>query len=126
VILRYAPAIAGIVEGSSIPSDAAEDPAMFWTILLMDLGIFVPLAVWAGVALRRGQAWALAALFGAAAWFLLVTTAVVAMSITMLINDDPHAAAGDVIIFGLVELLVIMYVARLYRSPKVTGRAGAV
>jgi hypothetical protein len=37
------------------------------------------------------------------------------MAATMLVNGDPHSAAGQVIIFGLTELLVIAYVARLYR-----------
>jgi hypothetical protein len=115
VVMRYAPAFAGMLEGSPVPADAVDDPAMFWTILLMDLGIFVPLALAAGVALRRGQAWAQTALFAAAGWFLLVTTAVTAMAATMLVNGDPHSAAGQVIIFGLTELLVIAYVARLYR-----------
>jgi hypothetical protein len=114
VVLRYAPAIAGTVTGLPIPADAVDDPAMFWTIVLMDLGIFVPVALAAGVALRRGEAWAQVALGAAAGWFLLVTTAVTAMSITMLVNDDPNAAAGQVVIFAVTELLVIAYVSRLF------------
>jgi hypothetical protein len=88
---------------------------MFWTIVLMDLGIFVPLSLAAGVALRRGRTWAPGSLYAAAGWFLLVTTAVAAMAITMLVNDDPHAAPGQVVIFAVTELLVIAYVTVLYR-----------
>jgi hypothetical protein len=39
VILRYVPVFAGVVTGDPIPADAIKDPAMFWTIVLMDLGI---------------------------------------------------------------------------------------
>jgi hypothetical protein len=115
VILRYAPALGGVVAGDPIPPDAVGDPAMFWTIVLMDLGIFVPLSLAAGVALRRGRTWAPGSLYAAAGWFLLVTTAVAAMAITMLVNDDPHAAPGQVVIFAITELLVIAYVTVLYR-----------
>ena len=115
VIVRYAPAFSGVVGGAPIPTDAVEDPAMFWTIVLMDLGIFVPLALAAGVALRRGRTWAQGALYAAAGWFLLVTTAVTAMAVTMLVNDDPHAAPAQVVMFAVTELVVIAYVTRLYR-----------
>jgi hypothetical protein len=115
VILRYAPALGGVVAGDPIPPDAVGDPAMFWTIVLMDLGIFVPLSLAAGVGLHRGRMWAPGALYAAAGWFLLVTTAVAAMAITMLVNDDPHAAAGQVVMFAVTELLVIAYVTVLYR-----------
>jgi hypothetical protein len=37
------------------------------------------------------------------------------MAITMLVNDDPHAAAGQVVMFAVAELLVIAYVTVLYR-----------
>ena len=91
VILRYVPVFAGVVTGDPIPADAIKDPAMFWTIVLMDLGIFVPIALAAGVAIRRGRSWAQGALYAVAGWFLLVTTAVAAMAITLFVNDDPHA-----------------------------------
>jgi hypothetical protein len=115
VLLRYVPVFAGVFTGDSIPADAVQDPAMFWTIVLMDLGIFVPLVLAAGVALRRGRTWAQGVLYAAAGWFLLVTTAVLAMALTMLLNDDPHAAPGQVVTFAVTELAVIGYIMLLYR-----------
>ena len=93
---------------------------MFGTIVLMDLGIFVPIALAAGVALRRGRTWAQGALYAAAGWCLLVTTAVTAMAITMLVNYDPHAAPALVVLFAVTELVVIAYVTRLYRPLRRT------
>jgi Ca2+/H+ antiporter len=46
---------------------------------------------------------------------VLVTTAVAAMAITMLVNDDPHAASAQVVLFAVSELVVIGYVVLLYR-----------
>jgi hypothetical protein len=116
VLLRYAPAVPGTVANDAIPAESVQDPAMFWTIVLMDLGIFVPVALTAGVALLRdGAAWARRLLFVATGWFVLVTTAVTAMAITMVVNDDPHAAPGQMLVFVVTVLLVIGYGARLYR-----------
>lgn len=114
VILRYLPAIPAALDGDPIPDESLQDPSMFWTIVLMDLGIFVPLALAAGVGLLRGAAWAGRVLYGAVGWFVLVTVAVAAMSLSMVANDDPNAAVAQLVLFAATALVVVTYAAWLY------------
>lgn len=41
VLLRYLPGIVGSLSGEPIPADAREEPAMYWTIVLLDLALWV-------------------------------------------------------------------------------------
>jgi hypothetical protein len=53
-VSRYLPAVAGILTGAPIPEEFADDPTMYWSILLLDLGVVVPVTVAAGASLLRG------------------------------------------------------------------------
>jgi hypothetical protein len=94
--VRYVPALADAM--SSHPNDAGylAGPGFFWTIALLDLGVFLPLIVAACVGIRRGARWAPRALFTVVGWLGLVGPAVAAMSIAMEVNGDPNASAGGV------------------------------
>jgi hypothetical protein len=123
VVLRYLPAVPGSAEGALIPEGSRADPAMFWTIFLMDVGVFVPLVVAAGVAHRRGAGWAARALPVVVGWFALVTLVVLAMSVVMVLDGDPYAGPGLVALFAVTAVVVVAYVARL---SVVTFARGAV
>ena len=82
---------------------------MYWLIFLMDLGLFVPVAVVVMVGLRRGARWAMAALAGLIGWYLLVTVAVGSMSIVMVVNDDEFAATGQIALFAVMSLVLSAY-----------------
>ncbi len=116
VLLRYLPGLAGSLGEQALPAEIAADPAMYWLIVLMDLGIFVPLAGGAGWAVLRGSVAAWHVLRGAVAWFALTTIAVACMSATMLVNDDPNAAAAQLGLFVAVGAAVIGYAAWLHRN----------
>ena len=73
VTSRWAGAIAGTLAGDTVPA-AAEDVTMYWSILLLDLGIVVPVAVATGIGLLLGHSWATKALYGVVGWFALVPT----------------------------------------------------
>ena len=116
ILLRYLPALGGSVRQTPLPPDAQSDPAMFWTILLLDLGIVVPVAVAAGITLRaNGSPWATKAGYATVGWFAQVGTAVATMGAVMLIRGDQYASALTTLVFALVALAAIAAAVWLYR-----------
>jgi len=71
-----------------------EHPTAFWLIASLDLGVVVPLAVAAAVALLRRRRWATRAYYGVIGGFTLVPGSVASMAITMVVRDDPAAQPG--------------------------------
>ena len=109
VVLRYTAGLAATVTEDPLPQELQGDLAMYWLIFLMDLGLFVPVAVVVMVGLWRGARWAMAALAGLVGWYLLVTVAVGAMSIAMAVNDDEFAASGQIALFAVMTLVLLAY-----------------
>jgi hypothetical protein len=124
VVLRYVPGLLGAFAGEPLTAEQAQDPAMFWTIFLMDLGVFVPVAIGAGVGLLRGQARAQRVLYVAVGWFVLVTLAVTAMAGVMLAGGDPFATVGQTALFAGTAVVVVCYAVVLF-GPVLFGPAVA-
>jgi hypothetical protein len=125
VASRYVPGLIEGAGGEPIPPDALEQPTMFWSIFWMDLAIVVPITIATGVALLRGTSWAHKALYAIIGWFALVPPSVAAMSIVMLVNDDPNASVADTLVLSMVTLvfaaIAVPLYARLFRaSPSPT------
>lgn len=116
VVLRYLPIVPAARAGEPLPDEALADPAMYWTIVVMDLGVFVPVAVATAVALRRGRPWAHRAWYTLTGWFVLTTVSVLGMSIAMIANDDPYAAPAQVALFAVTAVAVTAYAARVYQT----------
>jgi hypothetical protein len=114
VVLRYVPVLVGSATEQTLPAEYAESPGFFWTIGLMDLGLFVPAAVATAVGLFRGAGWAAKSAYAISAWFLLVTLAVTAMGIAMVANNDPFASNGQVAMFVVLSGVVLAYSAWLF------------
>lgn len=111
VVSRYLPAFAGSVTEEPLPGEFADDPAMFWTIVLLDIGVVVPAAVVTAVALFQRRPGAAKALYALTGWFTLVPVSVAAMAIVMLINDDPHKSTASAVIFAVAATLVTLFAA---------------
>ena len=58
VLSAFFASLMGSVTGEPLPSAAAADPAMYWLIVLLDLGVYVPVATLVGVGLWRRRPWA--------------------------------------------------------------------
>lgn len=101
VVSRYIPMLAGSASGEPLPSEFAQDPAMYWTIVLLDLGVVVPSAIATSVALLLGARSASKALYALIGWFVLVPISVAAMSIVMLVNDDPNKSPGTAVLLAV-------------------------
>lgn len=105
VIFRYLPALAGSLGEEDLTDEFAQDPAMFWTIFLLDLGVIVPAAVATAIATFRRAAVASKAIYVLLGWFTLVPISVASMSIVMLINDDPNKSVGSMVMFSIAAVL---------------------
>lgn len=105
--VRYLPALADWM--STEPKDAGylAGPTFSWTIVLLDLGVFLPATVAACVGISRGAKWAPKALYLVAGWFGLVGVAVAAMAIAMRVNDDPNASAGNTVFMTVLGLAFV-------------------
>jgi hypothetical protein len=103
--VRYVPALVDAM-GSGLQDDGyLAGPSFFWTIALLDLGVFLPGTVAACVGLAQGTAWAHKALYTVVGWFALVGPAVAAMAITMYVNGDPNASGSGVVIMSILGLV---------------------
>lgn len=101
---RYLPALADTM--SSSPSDKGylAGPTFFWTIAMLDLGVFLPATVITCVGLARPTAWASKALYTIVGWFGLVGVAVASMAIAMYVNGDPNASGVSAIFMTMLGL----------------------
>ncbi|MBM7515675.1 hypothetical protein [Nocardioides nitrophenolicus] len=104
VVARYLPLLAGSVTSSPIPAEYAEAPSFYWSIVLLDLGAVVPLAVAAAVAVGRDHPAAAAAWFAVVSWFALVPASVAAMAAAMILRDDPQASVATLVITTAASL----------------------
>jgi hypothetical protein len=122
VVLRYAGAIAGTFDSTPIPSEFSASRTFYWSIFLLDLGLVVPATIVGAVALRRGTALGGRALIAAAGWFSLVPPSVAAMAVMMLVNDDPHASVGTVVLLSVASVVMAGLAWVVYR-PLLAQRA---
>ncbi len=101
IVSRYLP----VILGGPLPSEFAGARTFFWSIFLLDLGVVVPATLVAGIALLHGARLAHPALYALMGWYALVPPSVGAMSATMVVNHDPHAAPAQAVILGLVAII---------------------
>ena len=119
VLARYLPGLVGSITNEPLPAELATDPAMYWLIVLLDLGVYLPATTLAAVGLLKGLEWATLLHRGLVTWFLLTTVAVGTMAATMQINDDPNASASQLALFIIVGIAIIGYAAAILR-PTIT------
>lgn len=115
VSLQYLSAVRGVLTGASLSAEFIDDPSMYWSIFLLDLGIVVPVTIAASAGLVTGATWARKALYCIAGWYTLVPISVSAMGIAMLLNGDPNAAVARVVVLSVAALLFSSFAVWLYR-----------
>jgi len=102
IVTRYLP----VISGGAMPPEFAEARTFFWSIFLLDLGVVVPATVVAGIGLLRRERAAQTALYALMGWYALVPPSVAAMSLAMVVNDDPHAVPGQAVMFSVVAVVL--------------------
>lgn len=118
--VRYVPELVDVMGGAPESEAYAQGPIFFWSIALLDLGVFLPATVLACVGLVRGAPWAQKALAAVVGWFGLVGPAVAAMAIAMAVNDDPLSSDGSVV-FMVVLGAVFAALATVLLWPLLRG-----
>ncbi len=71
--------------------------------------VALALAAFVARGLRLGRSWAEPAFLGLLTWYALVTVAVLAMAVTLVVNDDRYASTGQLILFMVVAAIVVPY-----------------
>lgn len=102
--VRYVPAL--VDAASDPPGDAGylAGPTFFWTIALLDLGVFLPATAAACWGLAHGAAWRSRALYLVTGWFGLIGPAVAAMGVALYARDDPAASLGGTVFLCVLGL----------------------
>lgn len=121
--LRYLPILAPLVTGGAPGAEFRENPTSFLLIATLDLGVFLPLGVAAGLALRRDRGWARKGLHLVLGWFALVALAVAAMAVMMWRRGEPAMSQGQMTVFCVAAAVLVALEARLV-WPLVRGSGG--
>lgn len=116
VTLRYLRLLAGTVTGAAIPEEFASEPAFYWSIVLLDLGLVVPATVAAAVTVHRGSRVALPATYAVVGWFALVPPSVAAMAAVMLWREDPYASVPTTVLLVVVAVVTSVVAARMFAA----------
>jgi hypothetical protein len=110
ILSRYLP----ILAGGSLPPEFDQARTFFWSIFFLDLGVVAPATLLAGIGLLRGAHPAHTALFALMAWYALVPPSVAAMGTAMVVNNDPHAAAGQAILLSVAAVTFVGLAAWIF------------
>lgn len=104
VLSRYLPLLVGAAGHEPIAAEFREARTFYWSIVLLDLGVVVPLTVAAAVALLRGSDPGRRAVYGVLGWFALVPPSVAAMAAVMVVRDDPHASVPTLALLSVATV----------------------
>jgi hypothetical protein len=131
VLLRYLPLVVGAFSGAAIPEEFAQAPAFYWSIVLLDLGLVVPMTLVAAGATWRGSGLALPATYAVVGWFALVPPSVAAMAVVMLVRDDTYASVPTTLLLVAVAAATSVVAFRMFRvllgapaGPKAPAKSG--
>lgn len=109
VVSRYVPALIDSWNDRRLAGEHVREPAMYWSVVLLDLGVVVPVTVAAAGALWRSARDATKLLYGVVGCFALVPPSVAAMGITEIVNSDPEASVSRTVCLGLAALVFALY-----------------
>jgi hypothetical protein len=113
--LRYFPMLLDAVSGKGLTAEAREGLTMFWSIVLLDLGIVLPATIATAIGVLVGAAWGRKAMHALVGWWAFVPASVAAMAVVMVANDDPHASVGQTVVFLVGAALFTAFALRVYR-----------
>lgn len=114
VLLRYVPTFTGALTGEPIAAEFRDARTFFWSIVLLDLGVVVPVTAAAAVALFRGTGAGQRAVYGVVGWFALVPASVAAMAAVMLVRDDPHASPSTLVLLTVATVVFVAFAGSVF------------
>lgn len=116
VLLRYLPVFVGASGSRPIAEEFDEARTFFWSIVLLDLGLVVPGAVTAGLALLRGTPSGDRAVYAVLGWFALVPPSVASMALVMVARDDPFGSVSTAVLLTAVSIVCMAAAAAVFHS----------
>jgi hypothetical protein len=119
--LSYLASLPQIVLGGTIPETYVEDPTVYWSIFLLDLGFLLPITIAISVGLLQDRRFAEKALYGTAGWYVLVVGSVASMFVVMFLNGDPNMNMAPVLVLLAIELAVVAFTGWIWH-PLVVHR----
>lgn len=107
----------GLIDAWADQPTSAEylaDPAVFWLVKFMDLGIVVPGIVMAGIGMLSARPWVVKLEYAAVGWAALLGSSVAGMAIVMQITGDPAASVANTVAFGSFAAIALAMAAVVY------------
>lgn len=98
------------------------DPAVFWLVKFMDLGIVVPALVLAGFGILRNRPWVAKISYAGVGWAALLGASVAGMAIVMQVTGDPAATLANAVAFGGFAAVAVVMAVVVY-FPLMRGDA---
>lgn len=112
----HLPGLSDAWSATPTASDYLADPAVFWLVKFMDLGIVVPGMVTIAFGILRGATWARTAKYAAVGWMALLGSSVFGMAVVMRANGDPAATMVNTVAFGAFAAIGLTVAIGLYRK----------
>ena len=107
----------GLVDAWADQPTSAEylaDPAVFWLVKFMDLGLVVPGLVITGVGILSARPWVAKLEYAAVGWAALLGSSVAGMAVVMQMTGDPAASVANTVAFGSFAAIALAMAAVLY------------
>ena len=114
--LSYIASIPQIIKGGTIPATYVEDPTVYWSIFLLDLGFVIPVTIAVSVGLLKNRVFAQKAIFGMVGWYTLVVGSVAAMFVVMFLNGDSNVGGVTVLLLLSAFLLIVLFSGWVWQS----------
>lgn len=121
VVGLHLPGVVASLRAPPSGSAGPADPAVFWLVKFMDLGVVVPIMVAFALGLLRNRGWAHKAMYAVVGWIALLGTAVAGMAIVMQATGDPEGSMGNVVAFGLFATVGLAVAVAVYRPVLRSG-----
>lgn len=96
---------------------------MFWSILVLEVGIVVPAVIGVASSLRQRKPTGVKGMYAVLSWFALVPPSVATMALTMLLRNDPHKSIPGAVVLVTAAVAFSSYSIAVF-LPVVRGVTG--
>ena len=117
-VLAWSAQVAEVIGGAPALTEYQDDPGTFWVIKTFDLAFVMPIAIATGIGMLKNHPFAERMSYAVAGFFTLMSAAVSAMGITMLINDDPAASLVLPAVTTPMTFILAGLAIALLRTPR--------
>jgi hypothetical protein len=110
----HVPGLVDAWAGQPTSTEYLADPAVFWLVKFMDLGIVVPALVLAGIGILRNRPRVAKISYAGVGWAALLGASVAGMAIVMQATGDPGATLANAVAFGGFAAVAVVMAVVVY------------